>query len=214
MPPFNAIQPLFCTNSLCLAHYASKDVADAGLCLDCGSHLADRTLGESQALPKDTQIWKKLYTLADEENYFASLVLGSGDKDSIHRPEICLVAQGFMIIDERVEQNAMPDGHSLKVKLLQIVAPNAPKTAGAPPSSLYAYWFFQSDRETPHHTQRVRISVLDGIVRNTWTPWAYITIHATGVQNVDAHVDRLKAFIQKLYPPLQEYVGSDPERVP
>ncbi|MDA1045134.1 MAG: exosortase-associated EpsI family protein [Verrucomicrobia bacterium] len=199
LPPFSATTPHFCTNELCLAVQPSVETA-AEHCPKCGSLLADRSLGEMRILPKDTRMWKRLYRRGEMERYFTTLVLGGGAKESIHRPELCLVAQGYSIRDERVEKIDLPDGHSLEVKVLQIVAPSADNAKALGATSIYAYWLFQSDRETPHHTTRMLLSIQDGILRNTWTPWAYIAIHTAETRNPEQLTISLKAFIQQLYP--------------
>lgn len=194
LPPFAASLPLFCTNMLCLATFSSENAAQGAPCAECGERLATRTLGELRVLPNDTRMWKMRYTRDDQESYFTSLVVSGVEKDSIHRPEICLIAQGYAITHERVVNFELPTGLTVAVKILDL------KKGGttAHPST-YAYWFFQDRRQTPYHARRVWASTMDGILRNSWTPWAYIAVHTHGTQNPTLREARLMDFLQKLY---------------
>ena len=212
LPGYTSIKPQFCINSLCLKVHLLADSIPAALCPECGGQLADCSLAESQILPKDTKMWKMLYQQGERGHYFTSLVIEGVTKDSIHRPEICLVAQGYQIINERVEPIDLPDGHRLKIKLLEIMAPDTDGHGRGLTTSLFAYWLFQHDRETPYHVQRMIASVQEGILHNTWTSWAYISIHTPASRDSERLILDLKAFVRKLYP--RVIASAEPPREP
>ena len=53
------------------------------------------TPGEIATLPADTQIVRREYLDSAGDRIMASIVLSGGEKRSIHRPEVCLPAQGW-----------------------------------------------------------------------------------------------------------------------
>lgn len=52
---------------------------------------------EMTVLPADTRLVKRLYQEPSGHWYLATLVVGGSEKGSIHRPELCLPSQGFLM---------------------------------------------------------------------------------------------------------------------
>jgi hypothetical protein len=178
-----------------------------------GEKLFTMSLPEYDALPHDTQFVKSIYTNGAAEQVFASIVLSGKERDSIHRPERCLVGQGNAIVNQHVWNIVMPqtievplEGREpLKVALLETT--RSYRGADGERKSYYgyyAYWFVGQDRETPSHYARMLWLAWDRVVHSRSHKWAYIIV--AGDRGDDekspAYKQDAVAFIQKLYPHL------------
>jgi hypothetical protein len=135
---------------------------------------------ELKILPSDTQFARMVYhTIGADAGHTdivqTGIVLSGVDRNSIHRPEVCLVAQGWTLVNSRVIPVTMEDGRSLRVRDLQIK-----KTLTLPPGNEpreirghYVYWYVGTDVSTPDHTQRIWTALRDSIFRNLNHRWAY-----------------------------------------
>jgi hypothetical protein len=177
-----------------------------------GKKLFTMSLAEYDALPKDTEFIKSIYTNAAAKDQFVSIVLSGRERDSIHRPERCLVGQGSTIVNQHFWNVLVPEiieipleGRTpLKVAVLETVrnyrgADGERKTY----YGYYAYWFVGQNRETPSHYARMLWLAWDRVVNSVANKWAYIAI---GGERADGKSDVYKQevtdFIQKLYPHL------------
>lgn len=123
---------------------------------------------ELTILPSDTQIEKKLYSARDGEWYHVTLVIGGTSKSSIHRPELCLPAQGCLMADPRTVE---VDGRDWRFITLQ--APRGGATG-------FAYTFFnQNGFSTASHTSRIFKDVVDRSILNRIDRWVMITINSS-----------------------------------
>jgi hypothetical protein len=153
----------FCHNKKCYetsrAHgtYYVRDLEFPDICPDCGEKLWTMSWAEYDALPKDTEFVKSMYTNNAGESIFTSIVLSGRERNSIHRPERCLVGQGHTIMDEYVFTVPLPGREKplkMTVALLERVLKDAEGNS-VPHYSYYAYWFVGQDRETPSHYARM-----------------------------------------------------------
>ncbi|MEI6377229.1 MAG: exosortase-associated EpsI family protein, partial [bacterium] len=69
--------------------------------------------GEKYVLPKDTVIVKKTYTDPKGDILNAQIVLAGAEKRSIHRPELCLPAQGWAINRRQTIPVTLSNGRSI-----------------------------------------------------------------------------------------------------
>lgn len=177
-----------------------------------GEKLFTMSLPEYDALPHDTQFIKSIYT-NDSEQVFVSIVLSGRERDSIHRPERCLVGQGNTIVNQSFWNVVMPqtitvpiEGRApLKVAVLETIR-NYRDANGENKAYLgyYAYWFVGQNRETPSHYMRMLWLAWDRVAHSRSHKWAYIAVSGerTGDENSKEYEDDVIAFIQKLYPHL------------
>ncbi len=101
-------QPWFCQNEQC--HESSEELiliekkcqqGNGFKCPICGGKMEKESLGELQDLPKDTEILKRIYRSSDSLTYSVSVVLAGRSRGSIHRAELCLPAQGFVMLSAK-----------------------------------------------------------------------------------------------------------------
>jgi len=124
---------------------------------------------EKTMLPEDTKIEKRLYTGSDGHWYLVSLVVGGRHKGSIHRPELCLPAQGFLMTDPRTVEVA---GRAWRFITLD--------GGVGRPSIGFAYTFFnQEGYRTASHTARIFRDVWDRSVHNRIDRWVMVTINSS-----------------------------------
>jgi hypothetical protein len=202
---------LFCQNPHCgrswLTRQVTPDEAGLRICPEnwqgeaCGGELYTMSLGEKIALPADTVMLKKQYVKMDnpEETVFTSVVLSGRERSSIHRPEVCMVAQGNVIESREVISVPMQKGPPLKVMVMHLSRRFSPQYTR---HSYYAYFFVGRDRTTPYHAERLIWMALDRIFRNVAHQWAYIAV--SGERDADLenkeHYDEIRDVVSRLYP--------------
>ena len=125
--------------------------------------------GELKILPADTRIVKKMYESRSGAQFLASFVVGGVSRASIHRPELCLPSQGYVMSNPRNFDVAGRPWH-----VIDIVRP------GSLPA-MEAYTFFnQEGFRTASHTHRIWRDVIDRSVMNRVDRWVMLTVHAAG----------------------------------
>jgi EpsI family protein len=169
---------------------------------------------ERGGLPQDTEFERKRYFNAAGEEIFCSIVMAGKDTRSIHRPEICLPAQGWSVVDGRYEDVPLADGSPRPLRVRALKAYHPPYAGGdsVGHERLNYYWFVGKDRMTASHMERVMWNIYDRLVHSVNHRWAYITVLTDvppGRSPAEAQViedqcrNRLRKFIGALYPCLQ-----------
>jgi hypothetical protein len=177
-----------------------------------GDKLFTMSLAEYDALPHDTEFLKSIYTNDAANQVFVSIVLSGRERDSIHRPERCLVGQGSTIVNQHFWNVVMPqivevplEGREpLKVAVLETIR----NYRGADGErkvyyGYYAYWFVGQGRETPSHYMRMLWLAWDRVAHSISHKWAYVVVAGdrTDEKSKD-YEQQISEFVQKLYPHL------------
>lgn len=124
---------------------------------------------ELTVLPADTQIDKRLYTAANGHWYAVSVVIGGKSKSSIHRPELCLPSQGFMM--------ASPRTRTVGATRWRLITLDG---GIARPSLGFAYTFFnQEGYHTASHVGRIFRDILDRSLFNRIDRWVMVTVNSS-----------------------------------
>lgn len=120
---------------------------------------------ELNVLPADTIIRKAVYTMANGMSFSVSAVIGGTSKSSIHRPELCLPAQGFEMREPRTRLVDGRSWHFLTVR-----------SAMSPPMG-FAYTFFnQEGYATSSHLARIWRDIVDRTFFNRLDRWVMLTV--------------------------------------
>ena len=170
---------------------------------------------ELTMLAKDTSFARKLYTDGRGNQVFASIVLSGKDLDnSIHRPERCMPAQGWTVMDSRVISIPVPKVGPEPLKTTRLHnSRKVPLKDGTTVSvyNLTYYWFVGWNVSTPSHLERTYIDIKDRILHGYNQRWAYITVAGTITKNIqafgknEAETDEmLQSFIQQLLPDIKK----------
>ncbi|MEP7014876.1 MAG: exosortase C-terminal domain/associated protein EpsI [Verrucomicrobiota bacterium] len=174
---------------------------------------AEITEREREVLAKDTQFARKTYTNITGEKIFVSIIMSGDDMtSSIHRPERCLVAQGWSVQESGKRFVPMADGKTLEMTRLHNVHPvELTDKSRALLHNLDYYWFVGADEMTSSHLVRTGIDLRDRILHGQAQRWAYVTI-ATNMPlrgSTDEQITKMiEGFIQKLGPKLTRPGGG------
>lgn len=130
---------------------------------------------EKEILPPDTELAKMSYRRAGGgEMLQASLVLSGRDRTSIHRPEVCLVGQGWNIARSEAREISLQNGEKIAVSLLEI-SREADDGGGSRRRirGYYAYWFIGPRSTTPDNLTRILGTAWTNVARGENPRWAY-----------------------------------------
>ncbi len=145
---------------------------------------------ELQGLAPDTKFARQWYVNPAGDRINVSIVLSGADMaNSIHRPERCLVAQGWTVESSHRVHIPMPDGKPpLEVTALSDVKEWRASEKAAPVAikNLNYYWFIGSHDITASHWTRTLIDARDRLLHGDNQRWAYVTVAATVTDNLQA----------------------------
>ena len=182
----------YCQNEQCSAMFplSKLEKGREGVCPVCGGMMEGCSLGERTILPSDTRILKRIYSTPHSQ-FLVSAVIGGTSKSSIHRPELCMPAQGFLMLDPR---DFTVDGRPYHA--IRLESPRGPST-------VLAYTFFnQAGVRTSSHVHRILVDIWDRSVLNRIDRWVMITVSAgnEGGFSLGHEADRatLEGFLSKL----------------
>lgn len=198
-----------------------SQVSEAGIVMQLPERLGEWTgvhmpitEVEQRGLPKDTEFERKLYRDAAGSEIYCSIVMAGKDARSIHRPETCLPAQGWEVLDGRYEEVPVDAIGSapLRVRALKILRRSQSDGMDNRMERLNYYWFMGKDRVTASHIQRIIWNSLDRIVHSVNHRWAYITVTAAvprgrsaaeTATNEEATRAAVRRFISRLFPEMK-----------
>jgi len=135
---------------------------------------ADITESERLILPRDTEFAKKQYSGFDLPEITTEIVLSGAQRQSIHRPQVCLVGQGWVIQKEETIPIALADGREQKVRKLTLVRTQD----GVQIVGYFIYWFIGKDKTTDDHFERIFLTSWDRIVHRVNHRWAYVIVNS------------------------------------
>ena len=124
---------------------------------------------ELTVLPADTRQVKRMYHAESGHWYSVSVVIGGRTKNSIHRPELCLPSQGFLMTRPRTRQVGPRSWRLITLD------------GGAERPSLgFAYTFFnQEGFRTSSHVRRILKDVWDRSFFNRIDRWVMVTVNSS-----------------------------------
>lgn len=123
---------------------------------------------ELNVLPNDTKFVKAIYTRQNGEQKIVTAVIGGSSKSSIHRPELCLPAQGVQMVNPRTIDI---DGISWRRITLAVRGCS---------SWGFAYTFFNQDGfATSSHISRILRDIWDRSVFNRIDRWVMVTVSSS-----------------------------------
>ena len=169
IPGFDADTISFCHSETCCQSFYGRELDKdrPGKCPACGGELHDISLGEQTILPKDTGMLKRVYIDPSGYSFVATAVLGGITKSSIHRPELCLPAQGFLMMS--------PHDFTTKSRPYRVIS----VMRGGASACALAYTFFnQEGFITSSHMGRILRDVWDRTAHNRVDRWVMITVYA------------------------------------
>lgn len=172
----------------------------------------DVSEAEKRILPKDTEFARSVYKNFGGSQINCQIVLSGGEKRSIHRPEVCLVGQGWTKKSGEVMPVKMDNGETLDVMKLMISRPVEVQSGVRKElSSVFLYWFVGKNMTTPYHWQRIIHTDLDRALYNVSHRWAYVIVSAPildgfvpGGKNEAETLEMLNKFVAEVGPEIMK----------
>lgn len=174
---------------------------------------AQITQKERDTLAKDTQFVRKVYIGPEREQILVSIVLSGDDMtNSIHRPERCLPAQGWLVRGSSKRTIKLANGKPLEVTRLQnMQVLETPDKRRFTLNNLNYYWFIGYTDMTASHLTRTGIDLRDRILSGFNQRWAYVTVAANVTQGLVPNgrtqtqtSEMVEEFIRELAPRLKK----------
>lgn len=177
--------------------------------LEWAGQRAEVTAIEREVLPADTGFSRMNYiSLRNRsQSVFLSIVLSGRDRTSIHRPEICLVGQGWTIGGRTTQVFAWPGRPEAAIKASVLrterdFTNNQGKQVKVP--ALYAYWFVGADKTVATSWERVLDTSLDRLLRLQSHRWAYVIVQTHALDGEPAALARIQDVLSQTLPVFQE----------
>ncbi len=171
---------------------------------ETGEKLFTMSYAEYEALPHDTEFRKSIYTNSAADRVFVSIVLSGKERDSIHRPQRCLVGQGNKLMGSERLKIPLEGRKPLEVDIIKMERHYQDEDSEMKTYyGYYAYWFVGQNRETPSHYWRMFWLAWDRVVHSVAHRWAYIAVSGQRLDNEsEEYKQEIIDFVQKLYPHL------------
>lgn len=139
------------------------------------------TAAEREVLPPDTGYSRRNYVSIQDRSrqVFVSIVLSGKDRTSIHRPELCVVGQGWNIVEREERTLRLSPTIELPVTMLRIQREVTDRAGERHRVSCWlAYWFVGREVELPSHGAMIWRSSLDRLLHFRADRWAYVLAQA------------------------------------
>jgi EpsI family protein len=145
---------------------------------------------EREMLPADTGYARRIYVSLDDrrEQVLVSVVLSGQDRTSIHRPELCLVGQGWSIRD-RQETRFGEEVPAALLRLEREWVGEDGRRAQVP--ALFVYWFVGRESMATTTVARLWRTALNRL-RLQPDRWAYVVVQAVVLPGETEEVTRAR----------------------
>jgi len=156
------------------------------------------------ALPRDTTFGQRLYKTTDQFQIALNVVLMGTDRTSIHKPQICLPAGGWRIVQTRQALVPVSQPHPYELPITRLTIGREVTVPGGTPvvqRGIYVYWFVADNEITAEHGQRMWWLARDQIRTGVLQRWAYVAglaVCAPGEE--EKTFARMKEFIAAAVP--------------
>jgi hypothetical protein len=192
----------FCQDEKCQRSFRTSQLAGKTVCPVCGGVLRQTwSLGESWLLPADTILLRKLYVHPSGQQLMVSVVVSGKEQVSIHRPEICLVAQGNEVAGRSTLTVPLEGRKPLHIRNLETFRRfRAQSGSMIECPEYFAYWFVGQRRETPYHLMRMAYTAMDRVFFSKAYRWTYVAISGMRTAGSDSYQQQEREFIRLFYP--------------
>jgi exosortase len=161
---------------------------------------------ERQLLPPDTGFSRKTYvSIADpSQQTLVSIVLSGRDRTSIHRPELCLVGQGWTILGSGAQEFEYPGkGAPFPATVLRVENTVATSAGRTKVPGLAAYYFVGGDFIVATHSERLCRDAWNRLFHGRADRWAYVLVLTYSRDGDAAALERIKFILDSTLPSFQ-----------
>jgi EpsI family protein len=169
------------------------------------------TAVEREMLPPDTGYARRIYVSLDDrrQQVLVSVVLSGRDRTSIHRPELCLVGQGWTINEhDQTQLGGGSETTPVWAAALLRLGRQVPGKDGINQrvNSLFAYWFVGRDRLATTTFERLWFTALNRL-RLRPDRWAYVVVQTVVLPGetetqAQARMDAVTSHLQEQLAPV------------
>ncbi len=178
---------------------------------------AEVTRVERELLPPDTGFARKNYVAVGDvsKQVFLSVVLSGRDRSSIHRPELCLVGQGWTIAGAVEHRFGFPHHGAVAAEAGKTIEAGFPATilrvrrevptvrGHRVVPQLVAYWFVGGDAVVATHGRRLALDAWNRVARARVDRWAYVLMQTDATDGEVAALARMQAVLNETLPVFQ-----------
>lgn len=156
---------------------------------------------EHAVLPPDTGYSRKDYVAVANpaQRVFLSIVLSGRDRSSIHRPELCVVGQGWTIRAVTAQTFNAPGG-TFPATVLHVQRAVQTPRGPAVVSQLIVYWFVGGDTVEPTYWKRLVRDAWNRVVHARADRWAYVLMQSDAHEGDAAALGRMQAVLDQTLP--------------
>lgn len=161
---------------------------------------------ERQILPPDTGFSRMDYVATrGGQHVFLSIVLSGRDRSSIHRPELCLLGQGWTIEGRGTQVFSYPDREdaSFAATLLHVKHRQQVGAEVRVRPEVVAYWFVNGDRVVPSYWGRLAWDAWNRVTQARPDRWAYVLVQTDASDGDPAAQARIQAVLNGTLPVFQ-----------
>jgi len=145
---------------------------------------------EITVLGPGTEFARKVYSNGRGDSVFVSIVLSGQDMNtSIHRPERCLPAQGWTLVDSQRKSVKVEQGNLQELQLTRLHSVREIAAKSGPATRVFNvnyYWFAGQDNLTASHVERSWLDIRDRVLKGYNQRWAYITVASNVTKGISA----------------------------
>jgi len=167
----------------------------------------------TNTLPKDTSYGQRLYWAPDGFQALLNVVLMGADRTSLHKPEFCLVGDGWRI--DSSDELTVPIGqpHAYQLPIIRKLVTKRGVLNGQPVTlrGVYVYWYVADQAISGDATgsQRMWWMAKNLLRTGVLQRWAYVTCFAVCPPGEEvATFNRLRQFIAAAVPQFQLATGG------
>lgn len=153
---------------------------------------------ERQLLPADTGFSRRTYVLIADpsQQVFLSIVLSGHDRTSIHRPELCLVGQGWTIRGSSRHYFDYPGAErGFPATVLRVEKEIATRQGRVRVPQLVAYYFVGGDSVVASHWDRIATDAWNRVAHGRVDRWAYVLIQTGALDGEAAALRRIQTVL-------------------
>ncbi len=168
---------------------------------------AEVTAVERAILPPDTGYSRKTYVAFRDprEQVFLSIVLSGRDRTSIHRPELCLVGQGWTIGGQKDHRFAFPGepDRTFPATILRVQREiRGPRGKTIVPQ-LTAYWFVGAEVVAGTHGGMFFRDAWQRLTQARADRWAYVLMQTGAEDGEEEALARMQTVLEAALPTFQ-----------
>lgn len=160
---------------------------------------------ERQILPLDTGFSRKTYISLEDpsKRVLVSIVLSGRDRTSIHRPELCLVGQGWTIRDSSIHQFGRGAANGFPARVLRVEKEVTVHGARVRVPQIVVYYFLGDDIIVANNWERIARDAWNRVTHGRADRWAYVLLQTGDSDGDAAALGRIQEILDATLPYFQ-----------